>query len=346
MNPIRDIQPISTRRPKFVTPLRIGTIAVATLVLSAYPAFVYAQSTTTDTGAPEFLANLSIGTIVLAAFVLTTFRLAILAMGGAFKGVSSDGTGSGISDKAAIYATPAPGPGEAWARGIAEILESLIIAAVLVFLIIRPFFVQAFFIPSESMEYTLLGHDAGTSETGATHTDTVHDHIFVNKLIYRFQKPQRGDIIVFKAPKSADAEHSSDRQVENVLIKRLIGIPGDRIEIKQGHVWLNGKMQEEFHRDPQDPQHNLLPGYSYSIREPMDPSEAAESRFLFGAPSSPGNGVVPPGPVTLGPHQFWVMGDNRNNSNDSRYWGPLDDNRVIGKASVIFWPLNRIRLLH
>lgn len=345
MNPIRDILPTSIRRPKFVTPLRLGTIAVATLALSAYPAFVYAQSTTTDTGAPEFLANLSIGTIVLAAFVLTALRLVILQMGGAFKGVYSDSTdSSGLLIKSGVVVTSGPGAGETWARGIAEILESLIIAAVLVFLIIRPFFVQAFFIPSESMEYTLLGHDAGTSETGATHEDTVHDHIFVNKLIYRFQKPQRGDIIVFKAPKSADAEHSGDRQVENVLIKRLIGIPGDKIEVKQGHVWLNDKEQEEFHRDPQDKEHKLLPGYSYSIREPMDSGQ--ESRFLFGAPNSPGNGVVGPGPVTLGPHQFWVMGDNRNNSNDSRYWGPLDDNRVIGKASVIFWPLNRIRILH
>ena len=331
MNPTRHTLPKSIRYPRFFTPLRMGTVALATLLLSGYVSFAHAQSTAADTGATEFLANLSIGTIVMAAFILTALRLVILQLGGAFQGRHSVDPGIFNGE---------PGPGEAWARGIAEILESLIIAAVLVFLIIRPFFVQAFFIPSESMEYTLLGHDAGQSETGATHTDTVHDHIFVNKLIYRFQRPQRGDIIVFKAPKSADIDHSGDRQVENVLIKRLIGLPGDKIEIKQGHVWRNGQELDEFHNDKD----KLRPGFAYSIREPMDPY--MESRFIFGAPNSPGNGKVPPGPVTLGPHQYWVMGDNRNNSNDSRYWGPLDDNRVIGKASVIFWPLNRIRILH
>jgi len=315
MNSTKSISPLRSK-------LKVGGVVVATLLLSCYASFALAQSAGSDTGAPEFLANLSIGAIVMAATVLTVLRLLILQAGGAFR------------DSVATGGSPV-------ARGIAEILESLIIAAVLVFLIIRPFFVQAFFIPSESMEYTLLGHDAGSALIGeTTHTDTVHDHIFVNKLIYRFQKPQRNDIIVFKAPKEADGEHSGDAKVENVLIKRLIGLPGDTIEIKDGHVWRNGKELEEFHRDDKN---NLLPGYSYSIKEPMLVGQ--ESRFTFGSPGSPGNSIIPGGAVHLGAHQYWVMGDNRNNSNDSRYWGPLDDNRVIGKASVIFWPLNRIRVL-
>ena len=281
----------------------------------------------TDQGATEFLANLSVGAIVAAALTLTLLRLLILQVSGAMN--------------------RRPTADTSLARGLAEILESLIIAGVLVFLVIRPFFVQAFFIPSESMENTLLGHDAGQSQTGAFHKDTVHDHIFVNKLVYRYSRPHRGDIIVFKAPKEADAEHKySGNQVENVLIKRLIAVPGDNVEIKQGpdghdHVWLDGKMQDEFHNDKEG---NLSSGFKYSIREPMD--EGLEPNFVFGTATAKGDAKTPGGPIHLGPNQFWVMGDNRNDSNDSRYWGPLDDSRVIGKASLIFWPLSRIRVLH
>jgi signal peptidase I len=180
------------------------------------------------------------------------------------------------------------------------------------------------------MENTLLGHDAGRIDnvTGEPHPDTIHDHIFVNKLVYRYSEPQRGDIIVFRAPKEADAEHPNlDDKVENVLIKRCIGVPNDTIEVKEGAVYLNGKRQEEYH--------NPIGSYPYSIKDPM--REGLESIFKYAGPGRP---------VTLKPGQLWVMGDNRNDSNDSRYWGPLDRDRVIGKASFIFWPLDRIRLLH
>jgi signal peptidase I len=266
-----------------------------------------------DTGATEFLANLSVGTVVLVALVLTVIRLMLLRMSG----------------------PPRPGrPSEgAMARGIAEICESLIIAGVLVFLIIRPFFVQAFFIPSESMENTLLGHDAYNPQNGQTHPDTVHDHIFVNKMVYRYSDPHRGDIIVFRAPASADGEDLMAHlpQKENVLIKRCIGVPNDTIEVKEDGVYRNGKRLDEFHN----------PNWPYSIKEPMNPDLVRG--FNFGTAHSPG---PPPGPIHLGPTQYWVMGDNRNDSNDSRYWGPLDRSRIMGKAEVIFWPLNRIRILH
>lgn len=257
---------------------------------------------TTDTGAAELLANLHIEMVVAIAVALTVLRLILLNV----KAPSRPGSPPEVLPVA---------------RAIAEILESLIVAGVLVFLIIRPFFVQAFFIPSESMEPTLCGHDAGTSlKTGVTRDDTCHDHIFVNKLVYRYSPPQRGDIIVFKAPKQADQEAISHGQPpqENVLIKRLIGMSGDTIEVKPDGVYRNGqKLIEPF------------------IKEPMDPM--LESHFKYGADGHP---------IHLGPGQLWVMGDNRNDSNDSRYWGPLDRNRVIGKANLIFWPLNRIRVLH
>ena len=265
---------------------------------------------TSDTGVGEIFASLSVGMITLIALALTMLRLLMLSL-------------------------KAPRPGKTddvhpMARGLAEILESLIIAGILVFLIIRPFFVQAFFIPSESMEPTLLGHDAG-SKLGSSnsHNDTVHDHIFVNKLIYRYSEPKRGDIIVFRAPARADAEHSDlAEKKENVLIKRLIGIPGDRILVKESPgKTSDGRTAYAVYRNGQP-----LDEHTYT-KEPMDsPAPGAV------------NGVNTE--LVLGPGQLFVMGDNRNDSNDSRYWGTLDRDRVIGKANFIFFPFNRIRVLH
>jgi signal peptidase I len=268
---------------------------------------------TTDTGATEFLANLSVSTVVLIALALTFLRLVLL----------------GFKAKTRPGAPPEVIP---TARAIAEILESLIIAGVLVFLIIRPFFVQAFFIPSESMEPTLLGHDAGTNPiTGTPHSDTVHDHIFVNKLVYRYSEPQRGDVIVFKAPARADAESLSrgQQQKENILIKRLIGIPGDTIEIKQATIKWHGKEQlaSVVVRNGQQ----LDEPY---IREPMNADQPSSAIYGVGKP------------LKLGPGELFVMGDNRNDSNDSRFWGTLERSRVIGKANLIFFPFSRIRVLH
>lgn len=244
-----------------------------------------------EVGATEWLANLSIGYVVLAAFVLTLLRLILVPSKGAL------------------------------ARSVAELVESLIIAGVLVFLVIRPFFLQAFFIPSESMEPTLMGHNRGISQTGEEYQDTIHDHIFVNKMVYRMREPHRGEIIVFKAEKKADktAELAGREAVENVLIKRLVAVPGDTVEVKEDdsgtmRVYVNGRATSEPY-----------------VKKPMNPNPGAE--YAVGSP------------LKLGPGQLFVMGDNRNNSNDSRFWGPLPRSRVIGKAELIFWPLSRIRLI-
>ncbi|MCL6519770.1 MAG: signal peptidase I [Armatimonadetes bacterium] len=201
----------------------------------------------------EWLANLKIEYVIIISVVLLILRLWL----GRYKNVT--------------------------AKSAAEIVESVLIAIVLVFLIIRPFIIQAFFIPSGSMEPTLL----------------VHDHILVNKFIYRFKEPQRGDIIVFKAPENATTDG-----VERDYIKRLIGLPGDVIEVRNGILYRNGKPVREPY-----------------IKEPMDYE-------------------MPPFKVPKG--MLFVMGDNRNDSNDSHRWGPLDRNRVLGKALVIFWPPSRI----
>lgn len=274
----------------------------------------------TETGATEFLANLSAGMVVLIALALTIARVFLVR-----PALSTAGSGRAVAGGGSGDISP-------FARGIAELLESFIIAGVLVFLIIRPFFVQAFYIPSESMEPTLLGHNAGPSPSGDNHLDTVHDHIFVNKLIYRVAEPQHGDIIVFRAPKNADMEsiNRGREPVENVLIKRLIGVPGDTIEVKANTVYRNGKpLNEPFSKEGIVPQ-----GARYVIKEEMEEPRNSNIRYGVGEP------------LKLGPDELFVMGDNRNDSNDSRYWGVLKRDRVIGKAMFIFMPFSRIRVLH
>ncbi|WP_027339983.1 signal peptidase I [Halonatronum saccharophilum] len=164
---------------------------------------------------------------------------------------------------------------------IREYLESLIISIILAFLIIT-FVVQAFFIPSGSMRPLL--------EPG--------DRILVNKFIYRFTEPKRQEIIVFKYP--VDPRRN--------FIKRLIGMPGDEVEIINGVVHINGEVLEEDY---------LL------------------ERNYADFPAK----VVPEG-------HYFMLGDNRNNSEDSRYWGFVPEEKVVGRAFVIFWPLNRISLIN
>lgn len=246
-----------------------------------------------DVSATEVLANVSIGYIVMAAFLLTLLRLTL------------------VPSRSSI------------ARSVSELVESLIIAGVLVFLIIRPFFLQAFFIPSASMEPTLMGHKPDDYRNdGKRYADEIHDHIFVNKLVYRYSNPQRGDIIVFKAEKKADKESPmrGEEPKENVLIKRLIGVPGDTLEMKpdaQGvnRMWRNEKpLDEPFINGPM----NAIP---------------YDGGFAVGSP------------LKLDKDQYFVMGDNRNNSNDSRFWGTVPRDRIIGKAVFKFWPPSRFGLI-
>jgi signal peptidase I len=256
-----------------------------------------------DQAVTEVLANLSIGYIVLAALVLTLIRMILVPSKSTF------------------------------ARSVAELVESLIIAGVLVFMIIRPFFLQAFFIPSESMEPTLAGHRAGYQPTtNITYDSTINDHIFVNKLIYRFSDPKPGDIIVFRAPKEADqmSREEGRPQLENVLIKRLVAVGGQKIEVRgdddgNAKVYVNDKPVNES---------------QIKFLEPMkDMGQMGMDSRVPGAPFGINR------PLVLKKDELFVMGDNRNHSNDSRFWGPLKRDRVIGKASFIFWPLSRIRLI-
>ncbi len=170
-------------------------------------------------------------------------------------------------------------------RVAGEVLESLIIAVVLVFLVVRPFLGQTYYIPSSSMSPTLVRDD----------------RILVNKLAYRLGMPARNEVVVFRAPKRASgAENDLD---ETDFVKRIVGLPGDTVEIHGGVAYVNDQPEQaDFHKE--------------EVRYDMPPR------------------TVPEG-------MLFVMGDNRNHSNDSHEWGPLPMDRVIGRAMCVFWPPGR-----
>ena len=151
-------------------------------------------------------------------------------------------------------------------------------------LIIRAFFIQVFWIPSSSMEPTL----------------DIHDRIVVNKVAYHFREPERQEVVVFR---QVAPEGSSKRD----LIKRVMGLPGEELEIKNGIVYIDGKAVEETH-----------------------PMNRDFSDF---------------GPITIPPEAYFVMGDNRPASADSRYWGFLPRENLIGPAFIRIWPLTKFSFI-
>ena len=179
-----------------------------------------------------------------------------------------------------------------------EYFESIAIAVILA-LFIRTFVVQAFKIPTGSMENNLL----------------VGDHLLVNKFVYGptasgleravmpVREVRRGDVVVFKYPEEPERD----------FIKRAIGLPGETVELRNKRVYINGTALDEPYV------HFLVP------------------------PSADGQEVAPYdvrenyGPVTVPPDQYFVMGDNRDNSQDSRWWGFLPRRNVKGKALMIYW---------
>jgi signal peptidase I len=163
-----------------------------------------------------------------------------------------------------------------------EYAEALIIA-VLLALVIRTFVVQAFKIPSGSMLPTLK----------------IGDHILVNKFLYYFEPIQRGDIIVFKFPQDETRD----------FIKRVIGLPGETVEIRGRQVLINGVALKE----------------PYAVFSDGPFAQALEREHL--------------GPLVIPPGKFFMMGDNRDHSMDSRVWGLLDIDKIKGKAFIVYFSL-------
>jgi signal peptidase I len=173
-----------------------------------------------------------------------------------------------------------------------------IVTAVILALFVRTWVVQAFKIPTGSMENNLL----------------IGDHLLVNKFVFGptmfpllrsimpFREIQRGDIIVFKYPEEPQRD----------FIKRVIGLPGDTLELRAKKVYINGQPLDE--------------PYVHFLTAVSEGAEVTSKDVLENY-----------GPVKVPPNQYFMMGDNRDNSQDSRYWGYLPRHYVKGKALMIYW---------
>ncbi len=199
---------------------------------------------------------------------------------------------------------------------VREYIESLLVTVILA-LFGTTFIVQAFKIPSQSMEPTLL----------------VGDHLLVNKFIFGgrgnwydhflpYREVRRGDIIVFKFP-FQDHPH---------YVKRVIGIPGDRIKIVDQRVYVNGKRISEPYivRDPSAPYDpfgdNFPPRSPQYLQANMQP-EWSDEIFQY----------IQDGEIVVPPEKYFAMGDNRDHSWDSRFWGFVDRDAIMGRPVIIYW---------
>ena len=136
----------------------------------------------------------------------------------------------------------------------------------------------------------------------------VGDRVLVNKWSYRLHDVHRGDVVVFTKPKDEPASNIND------LIKRVIGLPGETVTIANNHVYING----------------------HQLNEPYLDAGAVSVAV-------PGTwACTPQAPCKIPKGQVWVMGDNRTDSEDSRYFGPIPESSVVGRAFFRIWPLNRI----
>jgi signal peptidase I len=178
-----------------------------------------------------------------------------------------------------------------------EVLEIAVIAVGAVFLI-RTFLVQPFCVSGSSMSPTFSGSDSADCAGG--------DYVLVDELTYRLRAPERGEVVVFHDPEDWST----------YFIKRVIGLPGERVVIKDGEVWIyNTSSPEGFALD--------------------------ESYLPKGTVTSPGD--VPSGGITLSSSTYFMMGDNRSDSYDSRDWGPLPAANIVGLVRFRLWPLTEIQ---
>jgi signal peptidase I len=165
-------------------------------------------------------------------------------------------------------------------------LPFLLIAALVLTVLVKGFLIQAFFIPSRSMEPTL---DVG-------------DRVVVNRLAYRLGEPAHGQVVVFLRPTGADPAPAGTPPGSEDLIKRVVGVPGDVLEGRQGRLWRNGR--------------------------PVDEPYLRDNTFTSDFKR-----------VRVRPDHYWVMGDNREDSADSRVFGQVDRSALVGRAVLTVWPV-------
>lgn len=192
---------------------------------------------------------------------------------------------------------------------VREYLDALIVAGLAALLLIT-FVIRTYYIPSISMIPTL----------------TVHDVLLVDQMAYRFGRPHSGDVAIFMPPVPSEG---------NAFVKRVIGIPGDTIRIDDGIVYRNGKALAE-------PYENQPPKYDLEIKH--------YAIYVDGQPLDPKAADVPPRASWQAPDRipdgfYFMLGDNRNYSDDSHVWGFAKAKGITGRAFLIIWPFDRIHVL-
>lgn len=251
--------------------------------------------------------------------------------------------------------------------GVSDLFDSLIYAAVFIFMVIRPYFFQTFQIPTGSLNPTLM----------------VGDFIGLNKAIYRYTEPKRGDIVVFHPPAYActpdQLRPNGDPKVD--FVKRLIGLPGDVIEMRNGVTYVNNKPLWEpywhFSEQLSDGKFRLLTAsetaeyekqswklvnykgklipLNYTARDANAALPSSEhfgrqpywvaDPFVIKDPTEwDAVKALPAQPIPAG--QFLFMGDNRNHSFDGRAWGLIERDNIIGRAEFVWLPTNRMGGIH
>lgn len=210
--------------------------------------------------------------------------------------------------------------------------SAILLASVIMYAVL-----QAFKIPSGSMENTLL----------------IGDHLFVNKFIYgvrvpftdkrvfRLRQIHRGEVVVFEAPRTAIvAPDELSRNVRKDFIKRAIGLPGDTIEIKNKRLYVNGQVDANplpVYKDPM-----TYPAARLQLNARDYQTEWENGRFAHYQRMQIGDNF---GPVKVPEDSYFVLGDNRDGSFDSRFWGPLPARFMKGKAWFVYWPIRRMKVI-
>lgn len=222
-------------------------------------------------------------------------------------------------------------------RWAIETLDSAAIAIGLVLFIIQPFLLQAFYIPSGSMEDTLQ----------------VRDRLLVSKLIYRLRNPRFQDVVVFRAPPDALNE---DTPPGTDFIKRCIGTPGDTVYAVNRQLYRipAGSTRVQTVSEPYTKwSRDKIPGYDMKIvggvvysREYYEPGQPG-AWSIDGVPQPEGEQqkITAAKPDVVPSGKLFMLGDHRNNSNDGHVWGFVPRENVVGKAIFVFWPPNRLALV-
>ncbi|WP_248278266.1 signal peptidase I [Paenibacillus sp. SZ31] len=177
-------------------------------------------------------------------------------------------------------------PGKSWVAELWDWVKTIVVAFVIMMLL-NLFVFNLSMVKGQSMQPTLVERD----------------RLFVNKIVYHLGTPSRSDVIVLRDP-------SEGVEKKDFLVKRIVGLPGDTIEVRDHHLYVNGEQQAE----------------TYTDIEVQDPDF---------------------GPITLPPDHFFVMGDNRHEgkSKDSRVFGSITSDEIVGKAEFIFWPFSELKKL-